>query len=160
MEWQKSCHNQVGIAWVLLYHHGKSHGMAKLMLHGFCHEAWVLSCCMSYPMYNLVSPWASSARRPRLNRRCYIHLWCRFSLQWGYCDADATDADSPFLLGEDDIGGAGGYTDQLTNRLRMVITLMILMLMKQRLKDVMLWFFLLKTGLCIKITFMFNCCYI
>ena len=56
MEWQKSCHNQVGIAWVLLYHHGKSHGMAKLMLHGFCHEAWVLSCCMSYPMYNLVSP--------------------------------------------------------------------------------------------------------
>ena len=59
MAWQNSCHSRVSDAWVLLYHHGKGHGMAKLIPHGFCHEVWVLPCCMSYPMCYPIWPWAS-----------------------------------------------------------------------------------------------------
>ena len=52
MAWQNSWHSRVSDAWVLLYHHGKGHGMAKLIPHGLCHEVWVLSCCMSYPLFH------------------------------------------------------------------------------------------------------------
>ena len=48
--WQNSHHCRVWDPWVLLYPHEKGHGMAKLIPHGFCHEVWLLTCCMSYPM--------------------------------------------------------------------------------------------------------------
>ena len=45
--WQNSCHWKVWDAWVLLYPMRKVMAWHKVILHGFCHEVWVLPCCMT-----------------------------------------------------------------------------------------------------------------